>query len=165
MMELLNKKKILILTLALLFLLPIAKVEAVMVELSLEQLTRDADLILVGKVESVTSQMTDGKIFSLATISVESKIKGELEPEQSIIVVSFPGGKVGDIGMKVEDSPNYQKDEEVVVFLKKMQGESHFFTVGSSQGKFIIDQGVVLRENLPLEQFISRVKSLMEAGP
>ena len=136
-----------------------------MVELSLEQLTRDADLIVVGKVESVTSQMINGKIFSFATIAVESRIKGELEPEQSEIVVSFPGGKVGDIGMQVEDSPNYKKDEEVVVFLKKMQGESHFLTAGSSQGKFIIDQGIVLRENIPLEQFRDRIETILETRP
>ena len=135
-----------------------------MVELSLEQLARDADLIVVGKVESVTSQMISGKIWSSATIAVESRIKGD-EAGQGKVVVSFPGGKVGDIGMQVEDSPNYKKDEEVVVFLKKMQGESHFLTAGSSQGKFIIDQGIVLRENIPLEQFRDRIETILETRP
>ena len=158
------KRILFICTLAWIYLLPLPRPEAVMVEVSLEQLTRDADLIVVGKVESVTSQMINGKISSFATILVESKIKGELEPEQSEIVVSFPGGKVGDIGMQVEDSPNYKKDEEVVVFLKKIQGESYFFTVGSSQGKFIIDQGIVLRQNIPLEQFLARIESII-TGP
>jgi hypothetical protein len=161
----LNKKIIFVLTVALLFLLPVAEPQAVMVELSLEQLTHDADLILVGKVESVTSQMIKGKIFSFATVAVNSTIKGELEPEQSKVMVKFPGGKVGNIGMKVEDSPHYKKDEEVVVFLKKIPGESHYMTAGSSQGKFIVDEGIVLRENMPLEQFLARIEGIMESGP
>ena len=156
------KRILFVFTVAFLSLLTIPRAEPAMVEVSLEQLTRDADLIVVGKVESVTSQMINGKISSFATLSVELKIKGELEPEQSEIVVSFPGGKVGDIGMQVEDSPNYKKDEEVVAFLKNVPGESHFSTVGSSQGKFIVDQGIVLRENIPLEQFLAKIKTILE---
>jgi hypothetical protein len=163
-MRVLIKRILFVFTVAFLPLLTIPRAEPAMVELSLEQLTRDADLIVVGKVESVASQMIIGKIWSSATISVESRIKGD-EPEQSEIVVSFPGGKVGDIGMQVEDSPNYKKDEEVVVFLKKMQGESHFSTAGSSQGKFIIEGGIVLRENIPLEEFLARIESIIKTAP
>ena len=154
-----------VISLALLFSLSRPKSQAVMAEMSLEQLTEDADLIVVGKVGSVTSQIINEKIFSFATISVSSKIKGELKPEQSKVMVKFPGGKVGDIGMKVEDSPNYKKDEEVVVFLKSVPSESDYMTVGSSQGKLIVDEGIVLRENMPLELFISRVKSIIKSGP
>jgi hypothetical protein len=161
--KLLNKRIIFVLALSVFFLLSFAKTQAVMVEVSLEQLVRDADLIVVGAVESVESQMINGKIFSFATISVSSKIKGELEGGQDKIIVKFPGGKVGDIGMKVGNSPNYKKDEEVVVFLKNLQGESHYLTAGSSQGKFIISDGVVLSENIPLDQFLARIESIVKA--
>ena len=163
-MKVLIKRILFVFTVTFLSLFTIPRAEPAMVERSLAQLTQDADLIVVGKVESVTSQMLNGKIWSSATILVESKIKGELEAGQGTVVVSFPGGKVGDIGMQVEDSPNYRKDEEVVAFLKKIQGESHFLTVGSSQGKFITDQGIVPRENIPLEQFLARIESII-TGP
>ena len=96
---------------------------------------------------------------------MNSKIKGELEPEQNKVVVKFPGGNLGDIGMQVEDSPNYRKDDEVIVFLKKVPGESDYITVGASQGKFIVDEGIVLRENAPLEQFLARIQHIVEAEP
>ena len=75
--------------------------------------------------------------------------------------MKFPGGMVGDVGMRVENGPDYKKDEEVVVFLKKVQDESHFMTIGASQGKFVIRDNVIVRENLSLDQFIGKVEKIM----
>ena len=146
---------------ALFFLLPLAKPQAAMVELSLDELVEKSDLIVVGTVESVRSELVQGKIFSFATILVRSNIKEEPGQGHDRIVVKFPGGTVGDVGMRVENSPDYKKGEEVVVFLKKVQDQSHFMTVGSSQGKFLVEDNVVVRENLPLEQFIGKVENIM----
>ena len=150
---------------ALLCLLSASITQAVIVELPLEELVKEADLIVVGTVENVESEFIQGKIFSFATISVKSRIKGELQAQQNRIVVKFPGGKIGDIGMKIEDSPDYKKDKEVIVFLKSVQGESHFTTVGACRGKFTIGEGIVLRENLPLGQFLARIEDIMKAAP
>ena len=159
----LNKKIVLLVvfSLALPLLLPLAKTQAVMVELSLEQLVNKADLIVVGTVESLKSELVRGKISSFATILVSATIKGSLEQGQDKIVVGFPGGTVGDVGMRAENSPDFEKDEEVVVFLKKVQGESHFMTVGASQGKFVVRDNVIVRENLSLDQFIGKVEEIM----
>ncbi len=160
-----NKRIVFVFSLAFLSMLSFSKAQAVMVEVSLEQLVRDADLILIGTVASVKSELTQGKIFSFVTIWVSSKIKGELEPGQNKIVVRFPGGTVGDIGMNVENSPNYKLDENVVVFLKRVSAESYFRTVASFQGKFLIENNIVLRERLPVDQFVARIENIIRSGP
>jgi hypothetical protein len=161
----LNKRTIFALSLVFLSLLPIPRAESAMVELTLEQLVKEADLIVVGTVESVKSELTQGKIFSFATITVNSKVKGELNQGQDKIVVRFAGGTVGDIGMKVENSPNYQKNEKVIAFVEKVPNTSYYRTLGSFQGKFVIEGNFIVRANLKFEQFLDRIDAIMQSGP
>ena len=160
-----NKKIVVLLVfnLAFLFLLPVAKSQAVMVELSLEQLVKEANLIVVGTVESVRSELVEGKISSFATILVSATIKGALGQGQDKIVVKFPGGTLGDVGMRVDNGPDYKVGENVVAFLKRAPGQSHYATVGSFQGKFLVKDNVIVRENLSLDEFIGKVKKIMES--
>ncbi len=127
----------------------------------MEQLARDADLIVVGTVEAVRSELWHGKIFSYATIAVNSTIKGELG--QNEVVVRFPGGKVGDIGMKVENIPDYKEGESIIAFLRRISNTPYFTTVGGFQGKFLIEDNMVVRENLSLDQFTARIENIL--GP
>ena len=161
----LNKRIIFVLTLAFLPLLTIPRAETAMVEMSLEELVKEADLIVVGTVEDVSSELWQGKVFSYATISVKVKVKGELEQVQEKIVVRFAGGTVGDIGMRVGNGPDYKVDENIVVFLKKLPREFPFKTVASMQGKFLIEDNIVVRENLELDQFLDRIENIMRSGP
>jgi hypothetical protein len=145
------------------FLLPLPHVQGAMVKLSLEQLTQDADLVILGTVEGVESELVTGKIFSFATISVKSKIKGESEATQNKIIIKFPGGTVGDLAMKVEDSPDYKKGEKVLIFLKKIQNQPYYRTLGASQGRFLIKDHIVLKENTSLDQFLEKIQSIMHS--
>ena len=161
----LNKRiaLMIVFSLTLVFSLPVAKLEGVMVKLSLDELAKQADLIVVGKVESVRSESIKGKIFSFATISVDSKIKGQLQTQQNSLVVKFPGGKVGDVGMNVENSTDYKVGENVVAFLKRTPGQPDYVTVGSSQGKFLIENRIVPRENVSLDEFVDCIEKIL--GP
>ncbi|MFC1817342.1 hypothetical protein ACFL0M_15745, partial [Thermodesulfobacteriota bacterium] len=120
------------------FLLSFPNVQGAMVRLSLEQLVEDADLVIIGIVEGVVSELIMGKIFSFATISINSKIKGESGHTPDEIIVRFPGGTVGDIAVKVEDSPDYKQGEKVLIFLKKIPKQPYYRTLGASQGRFLI---------------------------
>ena len=76
---------------------------SIMVGLSTEELTKGSEFIVVGKVESVESMWSkDGKtIISRAHIIINEVIKGEQSKER--ITVEYPGGEIGDIGLKVSD--------------------------------------------------------------
>jgi hypothetical protein len=156
-----NRKTIVILLLLFACCLSIQNGHGAMVKLSLEELVADADLIIVGTVDSVQSELVEGRIVSFATVSVRLKAKGEMEPTQDEIIVRFPGGMVGDVGMKVEDSPDFKKGEEILLFLQKTKTPSVYMTVGSSQGKFMIRNHIVVRENIPLHQFVERIQRIM----
>jgi hypothetical protein len=134
-----------------------------MVKLPLAQLTRDADLIILGIVEDVKSERKAEKLYSRALISVISIIKRAAADIPGRIIVIFTGGTVGNWAMKVEDSPDYRKGETVFVFLKKISGRSDYRTVGAARGKLLVKDGMVLRENTPLDQFIEKIKIIMRS--
>ena len=89
---------------------------------------------------------------------MKSKIKGESEATQNKIIIKFPGGTVGDLAMKVEDSPDYKKGEKVLIFLKKIQNQPYYRTVGASQGRFLIKDDIVLKQNTSLDQFLETIQ-------
>lgn len=58
----------------------------------------------------------------------------------------------------VEDAPNFQLGERVVVFLEESEGV--FSVVGGFQGKFSIDKNNMVSGNLPLSQFIEQLRDI-----
>jgi hypothetical protein len=135
-----------------------------MVKVPLEHLVQDADLIIVGTVELVKSSKNHGKIFSLATVSVGTKVFGQLKPGEDKIVIRFPGGTVGDIGMKAENGPEYNRGEHVLLFLQKIPNHTYYRTLGSSQGKFLVQDNIVVSENLSLDHFLERIENIIGSG-
>ncbi|HHT9119433.1 MAG TPA: hypothetical protein ACFYD3_02670 [Candidatus Hypogeohydataceae bacterium YC41] len=133
---------------------------AMMLEIPLEELVREADLIVVGAVESVKSQKGGEMIFSLAKIRVKRVLKGKV-PSEGWVTVEFQGGSVAEETLVVEDSPDYKPGEEVVAFLKKLSDSNKYTTVGLFQGKHLIKEGTVLPENLPLETFLEQIEALL----
>lgn len=100
------------------------------------QLTARADLIVVGQVKGMESRWDPGEtIFTYVTIAVEQSEKGSSGAE---VTLRFPGGEVGEIGLRVSDSPVFQKGEKVKVFLK---GKETYDIVGLYQGKHTITEG------------------------
>jgi len=75
------------------------------------------------------------------------------------VFVAFPGGTVGDIVPNVENSPAYQENEHVIAFLKLVSNRPNFLTVGFSQGKFLVSDDMVIRENQTYEQFLERIQN------
>jgi hypothetical protein len=160
---------------------------ALMVGLSTEELTKDSEVIIVGKVESVESMWSkDGKtIISRAHIIVNEVIKGEQSKEK--ITVEYLGGEIGDLGLKVSDIRPLKKGEETLLFLKSKKdqrrggeislslGEEEVYQItGNAQGHYTIDhQGVarkggfslIQREdatdnNIPLNILIDKIRGV-----
>lgn len=123
---------------------------AVMKGLTVEDLTGRSDLVLSGQVESVTAGWSDdGKTISTTAIVVVSEvIKGRSALRK--IAVEYPGGEVGDIGLRVSDEPGMEKGEKVLLFLKQGDnghGATHKFNlVGKGQGKYSIGSDGMARK-------------------
>ena len=105
--------------------------------LSVYELTMQAPFILHGKVKTVESKWVEGIICTDIEVEPIEFLKGFLNNK---IVVRIIGGEVGDVGLYATGMPLFEKDEEILIFLREHIGEnkSKFHVVGLSQGKFKI---------------------------
>jgi hypothetical protein len=122
---------------------------ALMVGLGTDKLTRDAELVVTGYVEDVTSQWTpDNKaITTTAVVNVEQIVKG-VTVRQKVEVVHM-GGQVGDLIMKVSDEASMKKGEKVLLFLSpehELSGGSACKIQGRAQGKYEIGEDGIARK-------------------
>lgn len=141
---------------------------ALMIRKSVEELTYEADSIMIGKVTGMESRWNEDRtlIYTYVTISARDYVKklsniGESEE----IIVRMPGGEVGDIGLKVSDMPEFREGEEVLLFLKK-ERPTIFRVVGLFQGKYTVEDGraknKVLGREIPLDSFVSQIREIIK---
>ena len=141
---------------------------ALMVRKSIEELTSQADSILIGKVKKIESQWNEEKtlIYTYVTISVSQYTKTPASVEQyQEIIVKVRGGEVSDVGLRVSDTPQFREGEEVFLFLR-MDNLPLFSVTGLFQGKYTIEEGRVknriLGLDVPFGSFISQIKGILE---
>ncbi len=142
--------------------------DALVVKKSIEELTYEANSILIGEVKSMESRWNKDRtlIYTYVTISVREYIKGILnlgEPEE--ITVQVPGGEVGDIGLKVSDTPEFREGEEVFLFLR-VEELPIFRVAGLFQGKYTIEgekaKNKVLEQEISLDILIDQIEEIMK---
>jgi len=137
---------------------------------TLEELTTSADGVFLGRVIQKESVLDPERklIFTKYTFSIERTISGA---PASTVVLTELGGEVGDLGMGVPGSPEYELGEEAVVFYRA--GKQRLMTLRWSEGKFrIVEGGDGSREvvqpsvgvRMPLEAFATRVARILAAG-
>ena len=117
----------------------------VMVELTLEDMARDAVAIVHGRVVRSGGHLAirDGSAepFTVTTLDVVEWVKG---PGGDQIELREIGGELGGDqgGMAIDGVPNYDVGEEVVVFLENDPDGDFYRTYGMVQGKFVVLHGV-----------------------
>ena len=140
----------------------------VMVEVPLEDLVRDADVIVFGVVEHVGVRLHIGDghnvPHTITTLRVREWIKGTGEP---LVRIDEIGGVFADGqgGMAIAGTPQYAVGDEVVVFLRRVDGV--FRTYAMEQGHFTIQRGVpgvddVVQRDLSAIGFASWARGPME---
>lgn len=161
MIRLKNPKKFMRASFVLLLLILFAitpEVSALMAKISPEDLSREADVIVIGDIKEVESRWSLGRtaINTYATLSVEKYIKGT--GKETLTIITEGGSKWG-FSVWVEDTPEFTKNEKVLVFLK--QAGHEFSVVGWAQGKYIVENGEVRDisgEKTSLKDFLRRVE-------
>jgi len=153
--------------------------QAIMKELSTEELTKASDTVISGEVESVEAQWTkDGKtIFTSAYVTVDMAIKGLHIPAN--VVVEYVGGEVGNIGLKGSDQSTLIKGEKVILFLRSGKSKKDgvvYNIVGKSQGKYVVDSKGIARKggfsiagskanidnNIPVDELIEKIRRVKQ---
>lgn len=100
----------------------------------LPELARGADAVVHGVVRRVQSRWSGDKmrIVTDVEIQVTESLKGQ---PGGTVLVTQPGGSVGDVGQVVHGLASFTAGEEVVVFLEK-RGASAFRVASLAQGKY-----------------------------
>ena len=135
---------------------------ALMQKISVEDLTKEADVIVIGDIKDVESRWSQGRtpINTYVTLSIENYIKGG-EGQETLTIITQGGSKWG-FTVLVEDAPDFTKNEKVLVFLKKAGRE--FSVAGWAQGKYIVENEEVRNisgEKVSLKDFLRRVEDAM----
>ena len=119
-------------------LLSLAASATTMLRADLPELAQTSDTIVHGTVRRVESRWSgDGRrIVTDVEIQVTEALKGQAG---STVLVTQPGGRVGDIGQRVSGLASFTPGEEVVVFLER-KGTQAFRLSGMAQGKYQVQR-------------------------
>ncbi len=119
-------------------LISLAASATTMLRADLPELAHTSDAIVHGTVRRVESRWSgDGRrIVTDVEIQVTEALKGEAS---STVLVTQPGGRVGDTGQMVSGLASFSSGEEVVVFLER-KGTRAFRVVGMAQGKYKVQR-------------------------
>ena len=149
---------------ALLVLLALAapSVHAMVADMDVAALTRDARWVLEGRVLEAYSDWdpSRSRIYTYVTIRIDAQHKGRFPLGE--IRLRVLGGEVGGISMTVPEGPSFRQDQDLVLFLGP-NPQTWFPVVGLSQGLFAVtgepgsevarnSRGLTFRRTALLEQ-------------
>jgi hypothetical protein len=127
-------------------------------------MSKNADLIITGKVTQQNSSWNENqtRIYTKATIQVEEYLKGN--GNGSSLIVTYPGGEVGDVGEMYSHMPKFKDNEEILVFLKKDEKSSEYKVYNGENGKISVISDPqtgekITTSNVKINSIKSQIKS------
>ena len=108
------------------------------IQSDIQSLSKGADVILTGKVTKQNSSWNKDKsrIYTDVTLEVEEYLKGN--NRNKTLVITTPGGEVGEVGELYTHMPRFSKDEEVLLFVKKDTKDMSYKVVNGEEGKIAL---------------------------
>lgn len=155
----LSRRLIITLLTFLFIFLPTSGANAIMVQLSLEELVGESDSVIIGTVVSSQSQWNNDRsaIYTTVIVAIENHLKGNPLPD--LVTVIVPGGEIDGVMQIVSDTPIFDPGEEVMLFLEELPQQiyprSIFYpkahsVFGNFQGKKEIINNKV--DGIPVEE-------------
>jgi hypothetical protein len=107
-------------------------------KLSLQDLAKRSESIVMAKVSDVTSSWDAGhkEIYTSISLQIVSPVKGR--KGESTVTLRQIGGTVGNIASIVPGMPRFTVGEEVVVFLTQKDASGYPWVMGLQQGKYSV---------------------------
>lgn len=140
---------------------PGAMIGTVLIPKDLEDLVTESSDIVLGKVIAMSADWNKEKtrIYTTIVLEVERGIKGDFETGEKVRFQTI-GGTVGEVSLRVPASPAFNTDERTVVFFG---GEPNINTpvTGWEQGKFTVENGIILENGRYLDDFIGEIEEMM----
>jgi len=137
------------------------------IQSEIKNLSKGADMIVTGKVVDQKSQWNsdNSRIYTQVTIHVDEYLKGS--NNQDRIVITHPGGEVGNIGETYSHIPTFANDEDVLVFVKKSSKDESLSVYEGEEGKLTFYQNKstgekVTSKNIKANELKREIKSFVE---
>jgi hypothetical protein len=108
------------------------------IQSDIQSLTKGAEVILTGKVTKQNSSWNKDKtrIYTDVSVEVDEYLKGN--SSNKTIVVTTPGGEVGEVGEIYSHMPKFKNEEEVLLFVKKDKENMSYKVVNGEEGKIAL---------------------------
>ncbi len=120
------------------YFLPVSIINSQQITTSLKSLTKNSEVVLIGKVSKQESKWNENKsrIYTDVTIDVDEYLKGQTG--EKYITVSHLGGEVGEVGELYTHMPSFKEEEEMVLFVKRDKNDGKYRVYSSENGKIEI---------------------------
>ena|GEM_PF-2204078 len=130
-----------------------------MLPMSEDDLITDADQIIHGTVNQISSQWSEDRKFILTYVELQPKgvLKNKTSAVGPTVTVKVVGGTVDGVTLKVAGMPEFHMGEEVLVFLKKQKTVPSVLNL--DQGKITLRPSHAKQMSLSSSQTLERVKS------
>ncbi len=132
-------------------------------ELTTTELTRQADVVVVGRVADIRSSWNSDRtrIQTAVTVAVDRSLKG-VSGGASVTILT-PGGEIDGVGEYYSHTARFRKDEDVVVFARNV-ANGELRVTGGEQGKVAVRRDEVtgarmVAGGMTLDAFIAHVKA------
>jgi hypothetical protein len=129
---------------------------AAQLKLSTAELLSHASLVVVGKVEDVTSYPPDARkvIYSDAKVRIKDTVVGATAEEY--VTVRYMGGEYDGLAFVVTAEPTFRVGEEVVLYLEPT-GDGAYRCPDGVQSKLSVVDGTVLPAGETLTVYLAEV--------
>jgi hypothetical protein len=133
-----------------------AAATAAQIQLSTAELVSHASLVVVGKVEDVTSYPPDARkvIYSDAKVRIRDTVVGATSEEY--VTVRYMGGEYDGLAFVVTAEPDFRVGEEVVLYLAPA-GDGLYRCPDGVQSKLTVVDGTVLPAGETLTAYLAKV--------
>ena len=140
---------------------PVGVNGTVLIQKDLRDLVVESSDIVLGNVIATSTDWNKEKtrIYTTVVIEVEQGIKGDFAAGDKVRFQTI-GGTVGEISLRVPASPQFNAGERTLVFFG---GEPNINTpvTGWEQGKYTIENGIILENGRYLDDFIAEIEEMM----
>jgi len=137
------------------------------IQSDIKTLSKGADVIITGKVVIQKSQWNNDKtrISTQSTIAVDEYLKGN--QGNKTIVVTTPGGEVGEVGELYTHMPRFENDEDVLVFVKEDKKNKNYKVLNGEEGKMTLYNDKITGEkvtpsNIKMSKLKKEIKNYVE---
>ena len=139
---------------------------------TIEELVKDSDLVIIGRVDSISSPKLDYVegtqiVYREVKIRILEILKGEYQ--ETYIIIRILGGSVDSLKLIPPSAePIFTKQEQVLLFIKQATisaygSGQHYYVLGAFQGKYKIEDGLAInrdpRRSKSLDEIVREIKN------